>query len=200
MNDTAAACALGPRFEEALAYATQVHAGQVRKGTSTPYVSHLLAVASLVLEHGGDEDQAIAALLHDALEDQPDRTDAAELERRFGARVRRIVEACSDTTVHPKPPWKGRKERYLEHLGDATADVLLVSCADKVHNLRAILADHAEHGDAMFERFNETDPQQHLWYYGALAAAFAERLPGRLSSQLSAMVEEFRTAVSTPAG
>jgi (p)ppGpp synthase/HD superfamily hydrolase len=128
--------ALGPRFDEALAYAADAHAGQVRKGTSIPFVAHLLAVTALVLEDDGDEDHAIAALLHDAPEDAGGRDRLDDIRRRFGDRVADIVEACSDTFEVPKPAWRPRKERYLTHLETAPDDVLRVSLADKVHNLR----------------------------------------------------------------
>ncbi len=124
----------------------QAHARQKRKGTETPYVSHLLGVASLVLEHGGDEEQAIAALLHDAVEDQGAHQEPV-IRERFGDRVADIVLGCTDADTLPKPPWRERKERYIEHLEHASSDVLLVSCADKVHNARAIVTDLKTHGD-----------------------------------------------------
>jgi (p)ppGpp synthase/HD superfamily hydrolase len=186
---------LGARYERALVCASQLHADQVRKDTDIPYLSHLLAVSSLVLEHGGDEDQAIAALLHDALEDQPERTSRAEVQRLFGADVARIVEGCSDTVVHPKPPWKERKQSYIAHLEAADRDVLLVSCADKLHNVRAILSDYAEIGGDVFQRFNQKDPTEHLRYYRSLAEVFARRLPGSLSRSLTEEVARLEGAV-----
>lgn len=160
--------ALSPRFDAACQYASRLHRDQVRKGTTIPYLSHLLAVAAIVLEHGGTEDQAIAALLHDAVEDQPrDGQTETEIAARFGTDVRRIVLALSDATGHPKPPWRDRKLAYLERLKDEPADVLLVSLADKLHNARCILADYYEVGDAIWERFSagRTDL---LWYYREL--------------------------------
>src|SRR5271163_4142084 len=130
---------LGPRFERALLFATRKHAAQTRKGGSVPYISHLLGVAGLVLEAGGDEDLAIAALLHDVVEDCGGAPMLKEVRRRFGRRVAHVVEGCTDTDQDPKPPWRERKENYIQHLRTADADVRLVSAADKVHNLRHIL-------------------------------------------------------------
>ncbi|MCX7168598.1 MAG: HD domain-containing protein [Rhodocyclales bacterium] len=133
---------LTARFSEALTLAHHLHGGQVRKGTAVPYVAHVLAVAGIALEHGADEDEAIAALLHDAVEDCGGAPVLADIRHRFGDRVADIVSACSDTDVTPKPPWQARKEAYLAHLKDAPASVRLVSAADKLHNARTILADY----------------------------------------------------------
>ena len=144
---------LTERFNDALVFAAELHGSQKRKGTQTPYISHLMAVASIVLEHGGSEDEAIAGLLHDAVEDQgatyPGGVEALrqEIASRFGSNVLAIVDACSDTDQIPKPPWQKRKEAYIEHLKDADTSTLLVSCADKVHNARAILTDYLAHGE-----------------------------------------------------
>ncbi len=164
---------LGARFEDALVYATRLHGSQLRKGTQIPYVAHLLAVASLVLEAGGDEDEAIAALLHDGPEDQGGLETLQEIHRRFGKRVERIVSECSDTFALEKPPWEERKRTYLKHLENVAPSTLLVSCADKVHNARAILTDFNEIGESLWERFrggrNGT-----LWYYRSLVTKFRE--------------------------
>src|SRR5512143_2156727 len=136
---------LSSRFQEALLYATQL-----RAGTAIPYVSHVLIVAGLVLENGGDEDEAIAALLHDAVEDQGGETRLADINARFGARVAAIVLGCSDCTTRPKPPWEDRKRRYLRHVRSAPASDRLVSAADKLANARAIVADYREHGDDLW--------------------------------------------------
>src|SRR5437660_4807656 len=126
--------ALTARFEEALTFATQLHAQQVRKGTRIPYVAHLLAVTALVLENGGDEDEAIAALLHDAIEDQGGAATREEIRRHFGNRVVEIVDGCTDAEVIPKPPWRPRKETFIAHLREASASVRLVVASDKLHN------------------------------------------------------------------
>ena len=132
---------LSPLFETAFLYATHVHAGQARKATGIPYITHLMAVAAIVAEYGGDEVQVIAALLHDAPEDQGGEGRLEDIRQRFGEDVARIVSACSDTFEDPKPPWWPRKEAYLKHLELAPTEVLLVSAADKLHNSRAIVAD-----------------------------------------------------------
>ncbi len=168
--------ALTDRFGEALRYAAEVHRRQRRKGTSIPYVSHLLAVCSLVLEDGGGEDEAIAALLHDAVEDQGGRDRLEEIHRRFGDHVARIVEGCTDAETIPKPPWRERKERYIAHLRSASRAVLRVSAADKLHNARAILADYRGLGEPLWERFNGRRDGT-LWYYRALTSAFKEGVP-----------------------
>jgi (p)ppGpp synthase/HD superfamily hydrolase len=170
-----------------------LHRDQTRKGNDVPYVSHLLAVAALVLEYGGTEDQAIAGLLHDALEDQPDRTSTTEIATRFGDDVARIVAGCSDTTPdemrHGRPPWLLRKQRYLDHLEIVTEDVLLVSCADKLHNAQSILRDLRTLGAGTWARFNAGRDDQ-LWYLRSLAAVFARRLPGSLADELARTVAE----------
>jgi GTP pyrophosphokinase len=168
---------LGFRFETALLYAARLHAEQTRKGSGTPYLGHLLGVASLALEMGGDEDTAIAALLHDAVEDQGGPPTAAAIRQLFGDRVADIVRQCSDedpeSSERTAANWRVRKERYLEHLHDAPADVLLVSVADKLYNARSILFDLRVLGDALWTRFN-VGVEDQLWYYRALVNAFRE--------------------------
>lgn len=191
--------ALGPRFHDALVYAAEVHADQSRKGSDTPYVSHLLAVAGLVIEDGAaagqlSEDEVIAALLHDAPEDQGGEERLADIRDRFGERVAEIVAACSDTFETPKPPWRERKQAYLDHLSAETdTGVLRVSLADKVHNARAVLADYREIGDALWSRFNrEADTP---WYYRNLVRIFSERAPGPLADELARRVGELELLI-----
>ena len=181
---------LGPRFDDALVYASQLHAAQVRKQTAVPYVSHLLAVCGLVLEDGGDEDEAIAALLHDAVEDQGGAPRLAEIRARFGPRVAEIVDGCSDTDQVPKPPWRLRKEAYVAHLADpATSEsVLRVSAADKLHNARSVLAERRVLGDVVWDRFNAGRDEQ-LWYYRAVVEVLRTRFPGRLTDELADVVQ-----------
>ncbi len=186
---------LTDRFDRALLYATHVHGGQLRKGTSIPYVAHLLAVAATVLEYGGDEDLAIAALLHDSVEDQGGRARLSDIRNRFGARVARVVEACSDSLIDTgagerKPPWEERKKAYIAHLGAADRDVLQVSLADKVHNARAILRDrrNPEVGEKIWSRFSQPKART-LWYYRALAKALGAALPGQLAEELREIVD-----------
>jgi len=182
-------------LEEALLYACAVHAGQRRKGPcGAPYISHLLGVCSLVLEAGGDEEQAAAALLHDAAEDQGGRERLEEIRARFGSRVAGIVEACSDTLEQPKPPWRPRKEAYVEHLRRGGSDALLVACADKLHNARATLRDVRRQGDEAFERFNASR-EETLWYHRAVANALVEsELESWLVDQLARVVFQLEAA------
>lgn len=162
---------LSPRFEQAMTYAAVIHSGQMRKGTSIPYLSHLLAVAGLVLEHGGDEDEAIAGLLHDAVEDAGGASRLADLRIRFGDCVAEIVLDCTDTDVTPKPPWRARKEAYIAHLAHVSASARLVSCCDKLHNCRTIVADLYQIGDRVWEKFTGKR-EGTLWYYASLLAEY----------------------------
>ena len=180
---------LSRRFEQALVYAAKLHAKQLRKGTPVPYVAHLLAVAGLVLEHGATEDETIAALLHDAVEDQGGLRTLAAIRRRFGPAVADIVLACSDTASDPKPPWRERKEAYLSHLQGASRSVLLVSAADKLHNARSTVADLRVRGAAVWERFR-AGPAEQLWYYDALATFADKTMEGH------ALARELRDAVT----
>jgi (p)ppGpp synthase/HD superfamily hydrolase len=170
--------------------ACELHTGQVRKGSEgIPYVGHLLGVASIVIEDGGDEDEAIAALLHDAPEDQGGKATLDRIRAEYGKRVGEIVEACTDTLENPKPPWRERKERYIAHLEAAPEGVLRVSLADKVHNARAILADYREVGEELWSRFRGTR-EESLWYYRTLAVLFSRRRPGPLADELRRTVDE----------
>src|SRR5258708_4878310 len=156
---------LSERFDEALVYAAELHRTQTRKGGDIPYLGHLLSVASLVIEGGGTETQAIAGLLHDAVEDQGGAPVLVEIREKFGDDVATIVAECSDTDEVPKPPWDARKQTYIDHLGDAGDDTILVSLADKLDNARAILRDYRTDGEQLWQRFSVKDPQKHLWYY-----------------------------------
>jgi len=180
------AAILTDRFDRALLYAMHVHGGQVRKGTSTPYVAHLFAVAATVIEYGGDEDLAIAGLLHDCVEDQGGKPRLADVKGRFGERVATVVEACSDSLANtaagePKQDWQTRKEAYISHLLDADEDIIRVSLADKVHNARAILRDlrTPDIGEGIWSCFS-VPKERTLWYYSSLAKAFVDVL-GRKS-------------------
>ena len=190
------AAALTDRFDRALLYATYVHGGQVRKATFVPYIAHLLAVAATVLEYNGSEDMAIAALLHDAVEDQGGEPRLSDIRNRFGDRVADIVRSCSDTVVNSsagqkKEDWHTRKTRYVEHLGLVDQETLLVSLSDKVHNARSILRDlrKAEIGEAVWGRFRNSKKDT-LWNYRELAKAFMKHLPGQLANELSDIVDE----------
>jgi (p)ppGpp synthase/HD superfamily hydrolase len=180
-------------FERALAFATRLHAKQVRKETDIPYISHLIGVAGLVLENDGGRDQAIAGLLHDSIEDCPKDYPGgvpalrADIEREFGGKVLAIVEGCTDAETIPKPPWRERKERYIAHLEEAPPEVLLVSCADKLHNARAIVADLRVMGDALFDRFSG-GREGTLWYYTSLAEVFGRLGPKHLAAEIKRTV------------
>jgi (p)ppGpp synthase/HD superfamily hydrolase len=185
---------LTTRFQDAAAWAAELHNDHVRKGTPIPYVSHLFAVASLVLEDGGTEDEAIAALLHDAVEDG--KTSSDDIRARYGDVVADIVDACSDTDEIPKPPWRARKEAYIAHLWDASDGALRVSCADKLHNARSLLADYREIGEELWTRFNvdARNADAQLWYYESLVAVFEARRPeSRATTELARTVGELRT-------
>ena len=188
------------QLDEALAYAVELHREQTRKGSGVPYIGHLLTVAGLVIEDGGSKAQAIAALLHDSAEDQGGEGRLAEIESRFGPDVARIVVACSDTLETPKPPWRKRKERYLTHLEDAPAEVILVSLADKVDNARAILRDLRAEGPSLWERFNVRDPDQHLWYYRSLLDVFKQRSDSWMVGELERVVTRIAHLIATPHG
>ncbi|MEE4153542.1 MAG: HD domain-containing protein [Erythrobacter sp.] len=188
MNTTASPT-LTERFDDALAYASRIHRTQIRKGSDTPYVAHLLGVASLALEFGADEDQAIAALLHDAVEDQGGAERLADIRARYGDCVAAIVADCTDSEIEPKPPWRQRKEAYIASLADKPAASLLVSIADKTHNAGAINADLRVVGEALWSRFTG-GKEGTLWYYRSLADAFARLLPGPPSDRLGREVDE----------
>ncbi len=162
--------AYGPRFEDALRFMHEKHRTQVRKGSGAPYVTHLLAVAACVGEHLGSEDQVIAALLHDVIEDQGVTVDG--LAARFGPSVAAMVDALTDATVIPKPPWRPRKEAYLARLRDEPHAVKLIAVSDKLHNARSIRRDHRVMGAAVWSRFTVEAPET-LWFYRAVADALA---------------------------
>jgi (p)ppGpp synthase/HD superfamily hydrolase len=162
------------RLVLALAFAMSYHGDQVREGTKIPYLSHLLGVCALVLEDGGDEDQAVAALLHDVVEDTP--ASVQDVRATFGNRVAAMVAGCTDSTEEPRRPWRERKERYLRHLSEASPDVLRVSVADKLYNARTILVDRRGVGDAIYDRFTGGKDGVH-WYYRQLVDAY-DHAPG----------------------
>ena len=181
---------LTDRFDRAFVFASRLHRQQRRKGSGTPYVAHLISVAALVLEHGGNEDQAIAALLHDAAEDQGGQAVLAEIRDEFGEDVAKIVHDCTDAWEDPKPPWRARKEAYLAVLPGKDKTSLLVSLADKTHNARSILIDYRQIGDDLWNRFRG-GREGTFWYYRALSAIYAEKLPGALASEFERTVAAF---------
>ena len=185
---------LGIRLQQAFRYASEKHAGQARKQTTVPYLSHLMAVASLVLEAGGDEDMAIAALLHDVVEDCGGRPRLREIRKQFGARVARIVEGCTDSFGEPKPEWIKRKKDYLREVKHADAETRLVSASDKLHNVRTILADYRQHGEAIWPRFSGKK-EGTLWYYRALSDEYQRRNRNRITNELAIAVAQLEQAV-----
>jgi (p)ppGpp synthase/HD superfamily hydrolase len=179
------------RFEQALVYATRLHAKQIRKGGNVPYISHLLSVAALVLENGGDEDEAIAALLHDAVEDQGGIATREVILNMFGAKVIEIVDGCTDTDTIPKPPWEERKQQYIEKLRHASTSVRRVALADKLHNARSILSDLDKEGETTWEKF-KGGKDGTLWYYHTLLEVFLETdVDSWLVQELNRIVSEF---------
>jgi (p)ppGpp synthase/HD superfamily hydrolase len=184
------------QFSKALVYAELKHHNQVRKGADIPYFGHLLSVTGLVINDGGTEEQAIAALLHDCVEDAGGPPTLDEIRKNFGGDVARIVDECSDTDVQPKPPWRERKTTYIQHLGEVGTDTLLVSVADKLDNARSMLRDYHEHGPALWQRFTVKNPNDHLWYYGGLLEAYRERgLDSWMVDELGRVVDELRRQV-----
>jgi (p)ppGpp synthase/HD superfamily hydrolase len=180
------------RFNDALVFAADIHAKQCRKGSSIPYIAHLLGVTALVLEEGGDEDQAIAALLHDAVEDQGGLSTLHLIREKFGERVAGIVDGCSDTYIEPKPEWRSRKETYLKRLETASFDVLRVSLADKLHNSRSILRNLQKEGETIWNRFNGAR-EGTLWYYQSALEVFRSRIESQNLDELSKILEEIKT-------
>ncbi|WP_013334510.1 HD domain-containing protein [Gloeothece verrucosa] len=179
---------LSARFEKALVYAAQLHAQQLRKGSQVPYISHLLSVAALVLEDGGDEDEAIAGLLHDAVEDQGGEATRQEISRQFGERVAAIVEGCTDSDTIPKPPWRERKQAYIERFRYAGSSVRRVSLADKLHNARCIATDYYSQKQATWNKF-KGGREGTLWYYRSIIEAARE------AGECSFLLQELATVI-----
>lgn len=181
---------LTPRFEAAFQYAAMAHGGQLRKGTTVPYLSHLMAVAGLVLEFGGDEDAAIAALLHDVVEDCGGPARAVDVRVRFGPHVAHLVDECTDTDETPKPPWRDRKERYIAHLDQASPEGRLVSACDKLHNSRTIVRSLRHEGASTWAKFRG-GCEGTLWYYATITAAFRRlNVPTPLVEELERCVAD----------
>jgi (p)ppGpp synthase/HD superfamily hydrolase len=180
---------IGPRFLRAFSFAAEKHQGQVRKASTIPYIAHLMGVASLVLEAGGDEDLAIAALLHDVVEDCGGAPMLKEVRRRFGKRVAHVVEGCTDADTNPKPPWRERKEKYLDHLKQADSDTRMVSAADKLNNVRSILSDYRAIGESVWSRFNG-GREGTLWYYRTSRDIFLRYPRNRITQDLELAVHE----------
>lgn len=202
MSETPLNYALSPRFDKGLAKAVEIHRKHARKGSGAPYVGHLLSVAGLVLEDGGTEDEAIAALLHDAIEDQNYKGLEADLTEAFGDKVVAIVKGCS----HEQSPgedltWRERKQRYIDHLeSEKRQEVFRVSLADKLSNLRSVLRDYHDEEEDLWTRFNFDDPSDLGWYYGTLSKLYARRIPGAMQAELAHEVLRLQAIPSVGSG
>lgn len=186
---------LTERWERALVYASRLHRGQSRKGSGVPYISHLIAVSALTLEYGGSEVEAIAALLHDAIEDQGGEVTRTGIFREFGARVTEIVDGCTDADESPKPPWRARKEAYIRHVAEAPASVRLVSACDKIHNARSLARDYRVLGENLWSRFTG-GREGTLWYYRAMVNALRSAGSEAVVDELDRAVTELETLAS----
>jgi (p)ppGpp synthase/HD superfamily hydrolase len=182
---------LSERFDQAFIYASRLHARQTRKRTPVPYIAHLLSVTALVLEDGGGEDEAIAALLHDAVEDQGGRVILEEIRRRFGEEVARIVDGCTDAYTSPKPPWRERKEQYIVKLLAAPQDIFRVSLADKLHNARTTVSDLRIYGVDALDKFNG-GKNGTIWYYQTLLQIYQDHYSGYMVDELGRVVAEMK--------
>ncbi|HLZ43009.1 MAG TPA: HD domain-containing protein [Candidatus Sulfotelmatobacter sp.] len=180
---------LGQRFLRAFLFAAEKHSGQTRKASTIPYIAHLMGVTSLVLEAGGNEDLAIAALLHDVVEDCGGSPMLKEVHRRFGPRVAKMVDGCTDAYILPKPPWRERKESYIRRLRKESSDTRLVSAADKLNNVRSILSDYRAVGESIWSRFNG-GREGTLWYYRTLRDLFLQYKPNRITRDFELAVHE----------
>ncbi|HEY9851895.1 MAG TPA: HD domain-containing protein [Leptolyngbyaceae cyanobacterium] len=180
---------LSKKFTEALIFASELHATQVRKGSGVPYIAHLLGVTGIALEYGADEEEAISALLHDAVEDRGGAATREEIRRRFGDRVTAIVDGCTDADIIPKPPWRERKEIFIASIATASPSVLLVSASDKLHNARSILQDYRTLGESVWQRF-KGGREGSLWYYRSLVEAYRKVWSSPLVDELERVVSE----------
>lgn len=183
------------RFEKALVHAARLHRDQRRKGHGIPYISHLLAVCALTVEHGGDEDEAIAALLHDAIEDQGGPIARTGILREFGPRVTAIVDGCTDSVGAPKAPWRARKEEHIRHLRHASRSVRLVVACDKLHNARTLVLDYRIMGEDLWPRFRG-GREGTLWYYRAISDLLHEAEVNPLTDELERTVIELERLAS----
>ena len=184
---------MSERFAEAVAMANELHSGQFRKGTKIPYISHPLIVAGTVLQNGGDEDEAIAAVLHDTVEDCGGKPVMEKIRQRFGEKIAGLVSGCTETDVQPKPPWRERKERYIQNIKSASPSVRLISCADKLHNAASILSEYKKVGAKVWDRF-KGDKSETLWFYSAMVSALRAAGEDRpILDELEATVKALRS-------
>ncbi len=185
---------LPEKYIQALIYAAELHSDQYRKGSNVPYLTHLMTVSSYVFEYGGTVDQAIAGLLHDAIEDQSHKTSYGEIENRFGVEVSDIVRACTDAEISPKPPWEERKRDYLSRLSKKSDFIKLVVACDKLHNAECIVRDAKIHGESLWGRFS-APPERILWYYEGIVTAL-DGFDSPVVAGLKSKVDEMRSLVS----
>lgn len=185
---------LTDKFASALIYATRLHANQTRKISGVPYVAHLLSVAALVLEAGGNEEEAIAGLLHDAVEDQGGQSTREEIYQLFGETVVAIIDGCTESDVDPKPPWEERKKKYLQNLRHASPSVRRVSLADKLHNARSLLADYRQYGSSIWSQF-KAGKDRTLWFYQQLQQIYIETGSDFLTEEFSRVIQELNQDV-----
>lgn len=196
-------------FDQALAFAHQLHRRQVRKTSGVPYIAHPLSVAALVIEDGGSEDEAIAALLHDSLEDQArhypggERQMACDIEAKFGPEVRRIVEACTERTSEEeralsdkRERWRAHKRAYFEQIARGGASVNRVSCADSLHNVRTLVKDYGQKGESIWTRFQTRSGDDQVWAYRSAAEAFRAAGVGAMAEELMRAVEELARIIA----
>ena len=177
------------KFEQALVYATQLHANQTRKVDKIPYISHLMSVSALILEAGGSEDEAIAGLLHDAVEDQGGKATREEIRQKFGETIVEIVDGCTESDITPKPPWKERKIQYIENIRNASDSVKLVSLADKLHNARSLLIGYQNQGDRLWDYFTGSKEDK-LWFYGELLEIYKQVNVNFMTVELEQILRE----------
>ena len=186
---------LTPKFARALAYASRLHGGKLRKKTQIPDIGHVLGVTAIALEYGANETEAIAALLHDAAEDAGGRKRLNDIRRRFGNAVAKIVDGCTDTYDDPKPPWLERKKEYVRHVRNAPVSTKLVSASDKLQNVRSLLRNYRNEGDQLWKRYN-CGKEGALWYYRALVKAFTGNRIKPLIRDLGLAVRELERIAS----
>jgi (p)ppGpp synthase/HD superfamily hydrolase len=185
--------ALSDRVDRAMQLAADLHRFQARKARGVPYLAHLWSVAALVAEQGGGEDEIIAALLHDAAEDQGGRETLGRIRAEFGDSIAQMVLECSDSLEFPKPPWRERKEAYLARCESAGPGVLRVSLADKIHNARSLLMELRRDGPSAFDLFRG-GKEGTLWYYRRLVELFRRRTPGLWTEELARIVDQIESA------
>jgi (p)ppGpp synthase/HD superfamily hydrolase len=186
---------MSERFVVAVELANELHGDQIRKGTKVPYISHPLIVSGIVLQHGGGEDEAIAALLHDTVEDCGGKPVMVRIRKRFGDNIADLVDGCSETDIQPKPPWRERKDGYIESIKSANPSVRLISCADKIHNASSIISEYRKVGERVWDRF-KANKTETLWFYTSIINAMRASGENRpILDELVIVVEELKSVV-----